>query len=460
MGYRMKLNGDIPTVLFPIETLTRELDSKLVMASALAAQGCRAIVGHKESMKAIGGASTGVVWQGKSLFRAKSNKHLADELIRNRSAIMFLHDEGGMHQVKAWPNHVLKTHRIEYLRKRNVTRICVWGERQKNVLSSYAEELKDVIAVTGTPKFDLCLPKYAWVTAARSEAIRNKYRSFILVCTRFATVAHSAGQGDPFRRKMNPALWPDSLDQQSLADLWFSKWQRDVHDFADFVVLTKELALNFAQYTIVLRPHPSENLTFYQQAFASFKNVAVTRDESVLPWIRAAELVVHSNCTTGIEAVLAGRPVLNLLPECEGRTELDVEVAREAGQVTGSVSEAVQKAGEFLSGEAPTYEWSPHAKTMLQNLTREAVPEVTAETLRVIEEQGINASKLTLPKETKVQDAIRRVINRPSATYASSKRGPLDPADVEAIVGGYRQNFGKGGRVRHMTDKYIVLDPA
>jgi hypothetical protein len=97
---------------------------------------------------------------------------------------------------------------------------------------------------------------------------------------------------------------------------------------------------------------------------------------------------------------------------------------------------------------------------MLQNLTREAVPEVTAETLRVIEEQGINASKLTLPKETKVQDAIRRVINRPSATYASSKRGPLDPADVEAIVGGYRQNFGKGGRVRHMTDKYIVLDPA
>ena len=72
-------------------------------------------------------------------------------------------------------------------------------------------------------------------------------------------------------------------------------------------------------------------MSFYEHAFASFKNVVVTRDESVLPWIRAAELVVHSNCTTGIEAVLAGRPVLNLLPECEGRTELDVEVAREAG---------------------------------------------------------------------------------------------------------------------------------
>jgi hypothetical protein len=298
------------------------------------------------------------------------------------------------------------------------------------------------------------------VTAAKSEKIRNEYGPFILVCTRFATAAHSAGQGDPFRRKMNPALWPQSLDHQSLAALWFSKWQRDVHDFADFVVLTKELALNFPQYTVVLRPHPSENLTFYEQAFASFKNVAVTRDDSVLPWIRAADLVVHSNCTTGIEAVLAGRPVVNLLPACEGRTELDVEVAREAGHVASSISEAVAKSADFLSGEAPAYEWSPHAKTILSNLTVEAVPKVVAETMGVLREQGITSSKVSLPKETKVQDKIRLWLRRPSATYASSKRGPMSVAHVESIVDGYRKHHGRGGRIRHMTDKYVVLDPA
>jgi hypothetical protein len=209
----------------------------------------------------------------------------------------------------------------------------------------------------------------------------------------------------------------------------------------------------------VLRPHPSENLTFYKQAFASFKNVAVTRDENVLPWIRAAKLVVHSNCTTGIEAVLAGRPVVNLLPECEGRAELDVEVAREAGQVIGSINQAIQKAGDFLSGEDPSYGWSPHARTMLSNLTREAVPEVAAETLHVLKDQGINASRLSLPKETKVRNAIRRMLKRPSATYASSKRGPLDPPHVEAIVEGYRQNHGGGGRISHLTKTYVVLDP-
>jgi surface carbohydrate biosynthesis protein len=456
----MKLKGDFPTVLFPIETLTRELDSKLVMASALSAKGCRTIVGHKESMKAIGGNSQGVVWQGKSLFRAKSSNHLADQLIGNRSAIMFLHDEGGMHQVKAWPSHVLKTHRIEFLRKRNVNRICVWGERQKEVLSDYANELKDVISVTGSPKFDLCLPDYDWLTRAKSRALREKYGSFILVCTRFATAAHSAGQGDPFRRKMNPKLWPESLDHKALAELWFSKWQRDVHDFADFVVLTKELALSFPQHTVVLRPHPSESLLFYQQAFASFPNVAVNRDDSVLPWIRAAELIVHSNCTTGIEGVLAERPVLNLLPDCEGRTELDVEVAREAGHVVGSIRDAITHAGGILAGRKPSYEWSAHAKRMLKNLTQEAVPQVAEETLRVVKEQGISTSKLSLPKETKLRDTIRRWVKGPTANYATSKRGPLNPAEVESIVGGYREKYGSGGQIRHMTDKYVVIDPA
>jgi hypothetical protein len=180
----------------------------------------------------------------------------------------------------------------------------------------------------------------------------------------------------------------------------------------------------------------------------------------VLPWIRAAKLVVHSNCTTGIEAVLAGCPVLNLLPECEGRTELDVEVAREAGYVAGSVAEAVARAGDFLSGEAPAYEWSPHAKTILNNLTLEAIPKVAAETTSVLQEQGITSSKVTLPRESRVRAVVRHWVKGPAATYASSKRGPMDGAFIESIVDGYRGHYGGGARIRHMTDKCVVLDPA
>ena len=101
--------------------------------------------------------------------------------------------------------------------------------------------------------------------------------------------------------------------------MFFSQWQQAVHDFADLVMFVKELALSHPERTVILRPHPSESMVFYQQAFYQFKNVEVRRDQSVLDWIREADLVVHSNCTTGIEAVLAGRPVLNLLPANSAR---------------------------------------------------------------------------------------------------------------------------------------------
>jgi surface carbohydrate biosynthesis protein len=456
----MKLARDLPTVLLPIETATRELDSKLVMASALAAQGCRAIVGHKETLKEVATASKRVIWQGKSLFSAKSDNHLADRLNERNSAIMFIHDEGGMHQVKAWEQHVLKTHRIEHLRKRKMDRVCVWGERQKDLLSTYATELQDFITITGSPRFDLCLPRFSWVTHKKSEEKRGKYGPYILMCTRFGTANHSQGTGDPFRRKMNPTLWPEGLGQAGIADVWYAKWHRDVHDFADFVVLIKEIASQHPRHTIIVRPHPSENATFYEQAFSSFSNVRVTKEDSVLPWIRSVDLVVHSNCTTGIESVLAGRPVLNFLPASDTRAEFDVEVAREAGYTASSIEDALQKSGELLAGSAPCHVWSTHAQAILHNLKGETIPLLVKETMSVLRETGITSSSVELPKRRPLRNAIKRLVRGRSTSYAASKRGPLDPSYIESLLEECRLHHGGKGCVHCATGEYVVVDPA
>ena len=456
----MKVTDDLPTVLFPIETATRELDSKLVMASALAVEGCRSIVGHKETLKEIATASKRLVWQGKSLFSARSDNHIADRLNERNSAIMFIHDEGGMHQVKAWEHHVLKTHRIEHLRKRRMDRVCVWGERQRALLSSYAMELRDFIVITGSPRFDLCRPGFDWVTRQKANEKRDKYGPYILMCTRFGTANHSQGTGDPFRRKMNPTLWPEGLGQAGIADVWYAKWHRDVHDFADFVVLIKEIAVHNPRHTIIVRPHPSENLTFYEQAFSLFGNVMVTKDDSVLPWIRSADLVIHSNCTTGIESVLAGRPVLNFLPASATRAEFDVEVAREAGYTAISIEDALQKSEELLSGRAPAHVWSAHAKAILHNLKGETIPLLVKETTRVLQEAGITSSSVELPKPRPFRNAIRHLVKGRSTTYAASKRGPLESSYIESFLEQCRLHGAGKGRIRHANKEYVVVEPA
>jgi surface carbohydrate biosynthesis protein len=451
---------DKPTVLFPIEIGTRELDSKLVMASALAAEGCRAIVGYKEALKTIGQSAQRVVWQGKSLFSSKTPDHIADRLLENESAIMFLHDEGGIHQVSAWSQNVLKKHRVDDLRVRDITRVCVWGERQKEVISNFAKELSRALTVTGSPRFDLCHPKYSWLANTRDRSELSTLSPYILVCTRFVNAAHAEGQEVPFLRRMYSTGWPDSFDAKAIADVVFTQWQQAVHDFADLVVLVKEIAHAFPQYTIILRPHPSENLIFYQQAFSRFKNVVVRRDKSVLNWIRSAELVIHSNCTTGIEAVLAQRPVLNLLPANAARTDLDLEVAREAGLIASSVPDALVKVGEILAGRAPTHTWSAHAKAILNNLTTEAIPAMVKETLGVLHDKRISSSKVSLPANRPIRSVIKRIAGRTGTNaYVASKRGLLDADHVEAVVAGCRANQVGAGSISHLTAQFVVMEP-
>lgn len=455
----MKLSVDHPTILLPIETATRELDSKLLMASALAAEGCRCIVGHKEMLKEIATVSRRLVWQGKSLFSARSDNHIADRLNERNSAIMFIHDEGGMHQVKTWEHHVLKTHRIEHLRKRKIHRICVWGERQHALLSRYAAELRDFIVITGSPRFDLCRPRFDWVTREKVKEKRNKHGPYILMCTRFGSANHSQGTGDPFRRKLNPALWAEGLGQTGIADVWYTKWNRDVHDFADFVVLIKEIAANNTSHTIIVRPHPSENDSFYEHAFSSFHNVKVTKEDSVLPWIRSADLVIHSNCTTGIESVLAGRPVLNFLPASDTRADFDIEVARDAGYTATSIEDALQKSSELLSGRAPMHIWPAQAQAILHNLKGETIPLLVKETTKVLKEEGITSSSLELPRQRPLRAAVRRLVKRHSTSYAASKRGPLDPKYVESFLEQCRRHGAGNGRLGHSAREYVVVEP-
>jgi surface carbohydrate biosynthesis protein len=453
----MPLASDLPTILFSVETAARELDSKLVMAAALATRGCRVIVGHKEAVTEIANQSQRVVWQGKSLFSVHSADHLADRLAANGSEIMFISDEGAMHQADSWVQQILHKHWVDYFDKRHVGRMCVWGQRQRDVISSHSPQLSEFTSVTGSARFDLCLPRFSWVIGQTAPFPDGSY---ILVCTRFSALAHAKGLSAPFAIKLNRNAWPDAFGMEEITDLWFSKWRRDAHDFAEFTILIREMATSLPDRTIVIRPHPSESMEFYRHAFADKKNVQVRREGNVLNWIRAAALVVHSGSTSGVEAVLAGRPVLNYLPEGDGRRDTDIEVAREAGVVAGSLSEALENLDRLLAGKAPAPVWSADAKRTLNNLQAEAIPLLVDETLSVLQTARIEASTVTLPRGRSLKGVMKRFVWRGGAdSYVVSKRGRLTSGYVEQLLEGCLAHNVGNGRLRHLTEQYAVIEP-
>jgi surface carbohydrate biosynthesis protein len=458
----MGLIRDLPTVVMSIETVARELEGKLVVAAALANNGCRVFVGHKEDAQEVARLSRRVIWLGKSVYNhASPETSTVLDLQRNESSIVYHHDEGAIFPERTWATYLLRYHPTELFERTERLRVCVWGEKQRDTLTSHAPGLTDRVSVTGSPRFDLCAPDFAWMQEeiALDERVRAGY---ILVNTQFHPAMHTEGPENTFRKALASTEWPEGVGHREIVDLWFSRWSRSTHELADFVVLVKELAFRYPDRTIILRPHPSESITFYQTAFSSFGNVKVRRDLSVLQWIRGASLVVHCECTTGIEAVLAGRPVLHFLADRDGDRDVGKVVAKEAGCTVRTVSEAMQKADELLTGDLPKQSWSASAIAILNNLITPATPLLVEETLRVVKEHGMSSSDFRLPKEERRRWPLSALRPRPTQPggYIGSKRGPLDRVAIEALVAGCDAHGVGRAVVSHLTDKYVVLEPS
>jgi hypothetical protein len=76
----------------------------------------------------------------------------------------------------------------------------------------------------------------------------------------------------------------------------------------------KSLRETRSETTIVLRPHPSERIETWEKAFTGLERVHVERGGSHLPWTLACDILVHTGCTTGMEAFVAGQTAISLCP--------------------------------------------------------------------------------------------------------------------------------------------------
>ena len=78
--------------------------------------------------------------------------------------------------------------------------------------------------------------------------------------------------------------------------------------------MIKLLSNSFPDKKLIIRPHPLERMDIYQKEFNTFNNIEVIRKGSVREWIVNAEAIIHYDCTTGIESLIAGKNVISFCP--------------------------------------------------------------------------------------------------------------------------------------------------
>ena len=296
------------TLLMPVENQVRELDSKLLLACVAAKSGFSSLIGPRREMHIH------ISSFPRSIYLAKS-------MPVHRNIIFKIMRKLG-HEIVAWDEEALVHPQAEtYYRRRvcplgikYVSHLFAWGEDNAELWQQYPELPAGVpIHVTGNPRGDLLRSEMRGFYEKDAEELRRAYGHFILINTNFNHVNAFSPDLNLFRPAIKPGEEPKFGRAAKGMSREYAEGLRDHKQavFEDFQRLIPALEKAFPQHTIVVRPHPTENQDPYHKIAAHCERVRVTNEGNVVPWILAAEAVVHNGCTTGVEAYVTGVPAVS-----------------------------------------------------------------------------------------------------------------------------------------------------
>lgn len=298
------IDGESRMLYVPVETRAREWDAKLLFSLMAASANFQAVLGPKWLFNA------NIDRLPKGLYGCKTLNQMdavAMEVAAAAGHTVYAWDEEGPGQIL--PEVYLKS--IVPAAVDRAERIFAWGNHQADMISDRFPAAAGKIQAAGNPRWDLLRPEYRSFFKEEAKALRAAHGRFILINTNFAT--YNSWFGDGLKSIAELGEKTGAFSSTSEAD---QRVLTEIHDFEkgvfrSYVELLPVLSAAFPEHTIVVRPHPVEKRQAWEEFAAPLPNVKALHDGVVIPWIIAAEAVVQNSCTTGVEALALGRPVVS-----------------------------------------------------------------------------------------------------------------------------------------------------
>ncbi len=308
-------------LIIPCETQSREFDAKLLLACFAAERGFPVIVGSKKEIYLRIGALPRSIFLSKSL--TNRNRRLYD-LLGKLGHRVVCGDEEAL--IYFSPESYLNS-KVGEEAFRKAEMLLAWGPENEEVWRNYRGYHGVPIVATGNSRVDLLRPELRSYFDAEAKKIRSRYGRFVLVNTNFSRMNHHYP-------KLSHQRW--ILEQKNVAEggpsefaVGFAAHKKAL--FESFLEMVGFLAQSFRDVTVVVRPHPSENHGPWREAGGDCPNLHVVHEGNAIPWLRAAELMVHNGCTTAVETYLMGgqavayQPVTSDLYDLSLANELSVQ---------------------------------------------------------------------------------------------------------------------------------------
>lgn len=313
-------------ILLPIEIKNRELDGKLLLALHLISEDYNVIIGDRNGVNRLIQNVHNPIFISKSLaiILEKTFKKVREQ---NGKVVVLLEEGANVGSEKYKKDEIKSFYPEQALHY--VDFIFTYGDNYKKLLS---KELKifadDQIFVSGNTRFDLHKKRFKKYYYKRINIIQKKYGKYILINTKFSFANYYLGAD-----YIVDVLKNDDDFTPLMIDVMMRKIHSGKSHIREYINMARRVCGSFPGYSVILRPHPGEKLTIYRQELRGIKNLYITNDDCAAPWIFGAELIIHPDCTTGIETLFTGeKPVLSYRPwnDREANFELAAYISEEA----------------------------------------------------------------------------------------------------------------------------------
>ena len=182
-----------------------------------------------------------------------------------------------------------------------------WGSFDHKNLSKKFKN-KKIFYLTGSPRVDLWKKNFDRIWKKNDRIKKEKY---ILFVSNFSFVNNYYSYKELIDRKKleNYYVRSPNLEKE---DKKFYLYQKKT--LKKFTGLLKKFSKKFPDKIIYVRPHPTERIDYWIKNLKNFNNIIIKSDGDISVYIRNAEYIVQSGCTSAIESYIRNVPVINYVP--------------------------------------------------------------------------------------------------------------------------------------------------
>jgi surface carbohydrate biosynthesis protein len=328
-----------PIIYMPMEIASRELDSRLLLASLAVARGYEVVLGQKWLLEQNIRAMPPGLYLSKTLTQRDG---VAMALAKSEGYVVAAIDE-------ELPGLFMSAKQLRWMSADAVDAadlIFVAGNGNAAAVAERFPSAAKRIVQAANPRWDMLRPNLRRYYEVEAADLKQRYGPFILINTNFGFTNSEKGDADQIVREQERLGKLDMTNPEHVEYVKsIIKMERENRQAIE--ELLDVLPNRFPEHRIVLRPHPSESAETWEKIVAGRPRIDVIREGAAVAWILASDVLLHTNCTTGVEAMALDRPAICLMPSTSSAN--DRYLANRVNPVTRTIAEAVDLVDSLLS---------------------------------------------------------------------------------------------------------------